>query len=222
MIGSGEEVDPGPKPGPARPLRHALVSQVPGRAVRQGEQRASRRPKDLEGKKVGVPGLFGANYVGWEALVYAAGVDPNEGERCRASASRRPRRSARAGSTRRWTTSVNGPVQLRLAGEDVVGHPGVRLHRPAVERHHHQRPDDPGHARVGAGPGDRVHAGAGRHARRPRRGVPGQPARGAGGGRRPGEGQPGDLRRVAQAVAGGRGRAGRLGPGRMGRRPRRS
>ena len=32
-------------------------------------------PADLAGKKVGLPGFFGANFVGWKALAYATGVD---------------------------------------------------------------------------------------------------------------------------------------------------
>lgn len=32
-------------------------------------------PKVLEGKTVGLPGLFGANYIGWLALAQAAGID---------------------------------------------------------------------------------------------------------------------------------------------------
>jgi NitT/TauT family transport system substrate-binding protein len=32
-------------------------------------------PKELEGHKVGTPALFGASYVGWKALAYAAGLD---------------------------------------------------------------------------------------------------------------------------------------------------
>ncbi len=32
-------------------------------------------PKDLEGHSVGIPGLFGASYVAWQALVYATGLD---------------------------------------------------------------------------------------------------------------------------------------------------
>jgi NitT/TauT family transport system substrate-binding protein len=35
-------------------------------------------PEDLRGKKIGLPGLFGANYIGVEALLFSAGVDSSE------------------------------------------------------------------------------------------------------------------------------------------------
>ena len=35
-------------------------------------------PEKLAGHSVGIPGLFGASYVGWEALVYAAGLDETD------------------------------------------------------------------------------------------------------------------------------------------------
>ncbi len=34
-----------------------------------------REPADLEGHTVGIPGLFGASYVGWQALAYSSGLD---------------------------------------------------------------------------------------------------------------------------------------------------
>jgi NitT/TauT family transport system substrate-binding protein len=34
-------------------------------------------PSDLAGKKVGLPGFFGASFIGWKALTYAAGIDEN-------------------------------------------------------------------------------------------------------------------------------------------------
>jgi NitT/TauT family transport system substrate-binding protein len=35
-------------------------------------------PEDLRGKKIGLPGLFGANYIGAQALLFSAGIDPAE------------------------------------------------------------------------------------------------------------------------------------------------
>jgi NitT/TauT family transport system substrate-binding protein len=36
------------------------------------------QPADLSGKKVGLPGFYGANFIGWKALVYAAGIDEKD------------------------------------------------------------------------------------------------------------------------------------------------
>ncbi len=41
-------------------------------------ERGIRQPSDLRGKKVGIPALFGASYIGWRALLYAAGIPEEE------------------------------------------------------------------------------------------------------------------------------------------------
>jgi len=35
-------------------------------------------PADLVGRSVGIPGLWGASYIGWRALLYATGIDEQE------------------------------------------------------------------------------------------------------------------------------------------------
>jgi NitT/TauT family transport system substrate-binding protein len=77
------------------------------------------QPKDLEGKKVGLPGLFGASLVGWKALVNAAGIDETK-----VTLESIGFTQAAAVSEGRVDAAldyiVNGPVQLRLAGREVV------------------------------------------------------------------------------------------------------
>ena len=41
-------------------------------------ERGIRQPSDLRGKKVGIPALFGASYIGWRALLYAADIPEEE------------------------------------------------------------------------------------------------------------------------------------------------
>lgn len=118
VIGSGEEVILGRSQG--LPVRYVMRWYRKFPAVlfaKSGSGIAS--PADLAGKTVGVPGLFGANYVGWEALVYATGVDEKQVS------------LQSIGFTQATAVSqglvdaamdyvVNGPVQLRLAGHEVV------------------------------------------------------------------------------------------------------
>jgi NitT/TauT family transport system substrate-binding protein len=41
-------------------------------------QQNIQTPQDLKGKKIGLPGLFGANYVGFRALLYSAGMKESD------------------------------------------------------------------------------------------------------------------------------------------------
>ncbi len=77
-----------------------------------------KRPQDLEGKKVGIPGLFGASYVAWRALVYATSLEEAQVDLqiigfTQAAAVREGRVDAALDYV------VNSPVQLRLAGQEV-------------------------------------------------------------------------------------------------------
>ncbi len=118
MIGSGEEVILGRSQG--LPVRYVMRWYRKFPAVLFAKASSGiRSPKDLAGKKLGVPGLFGANYVGWKALVYATGVDEK-----RVSLQSIGFTQATAVSQGLVDAAmdyvVNGPVQLRLAGEEVT------------------------------------------------------------------------------------------------------
>lgn len=118
VIGSGEEVILGRSQG--LPVRYVMRWYRKFPAVLFAKASSGiTSPADLAGKTIGVPGLFGANYVGWEALVYATGVDEKQVS------------LQSIGFTQATAVSqglvdaamdyvVNGPVQLRLAGEEVV------------------------------------------------------------------------------------------------------
>ncbi len=47
-------------------------------AVVSLKEKNIKTPKDLIGKKVGLPAFWGANYTGWRALLYAAGIKESE------------------------------------------------------------------------------------------------------------------------------------------------
>ncbi len=75
-------------------------------------------PADLEGRKVGIPGLFGASYVGWKALAKAAGIDETKVNL--ESIGFTQAAAVKDGVVDAAVDySVNGPVQLRLAGDEV-------------------------------------------------------------------------------------------------------
>lgn len=75
-------------------------------------------PEDLIGKKVGIPGLFGASYIAWKGLVYATGIPEDQVQLesigfTQASAVREGVVDAAN------DYAANGPVQFQLAEEDV-------------------------------------------------------------------------------------------------------
>jgi NitT/TauT family transport system substrate-binding protein len=68
MIGSGEEVILGRSQG--LPVRYVMrwYRKFPVVLFAKAAK-GIKSPLDLVGKRVGLPGLYGASYVGWEALV---------------------------------------------------------------------------------------------------------------------------------------------------------
>ena len=118
MIGSGEEVILGRSQG--LPVRFVMrwYREFPVVMFAKADSGITS-PKDLAGKKLGLPGLFGASYVGWEAMVYATGLDENAVS------------LQSVGFTQATAVSqglvdaamdyvVNGPVQLKLAGVETI------------------------------------------------------------------------------------------------------
>ncbi len=118
MIGSGEEVILGRSQG--LPVRYVMrwYREFPVVMFAKADSGITS-PEDLAGKKLGLPGLFGASYIGWEAMVYATGLDEREVT------------LQSIGFTQATAVSqglvdaamdyvVNGPVQLKLAGEETV------------------------------------------------------------------------------------------------------
>lgn len=76
------------------------------------------QPADLVGKKVGIPGPFGASYVAWKALVAAANL-PEDQIRLESIGFTQAAAVSDGLVDAALDYSANGPVQLRLAGEEV-------------------------------------------------------------------------------------------------------
>jgi NitT/TauT family transport system substrate-binding protein len=118
MIGSGEEVILGRSQG--LPVRYVMCwyRKFPVVLFAKAD-RGIKSPLDLVGKRVGLPGLYGASYVGWEAIVFASGLDPAKVNLesigfTQASAVLEDKVDAALDYI------VNGPVQLELAGQPVT------------------------------------------------------------------------------------------------------
>jgi NitT/TauT family transport system substrate-binding protein len=116
-VGSGEQVILGRAQG--LPLTYVLAwyQEFPV-AVMSLAEKGLDTPKSLEGQRVGIPGLYGASLVAWKALVHAAGIDESQVKLesigfTQAAAVGQGRVDAALDYV------VNGPVQLRLAGQDV-------------------------------------------------------------------------------------------------------
>jgi NitT/TauT family transport system substrate-binding protein len=118
MIGSGEEVVLGRSQG--LPVRYVMrwYRKFPVVLFAKAS-RGIKTPLDLTGKRVGISGLYGASYVGWEALLYASGLDP-----AKVKLESIGYTQAGAVSEDRVDAAldyiVNGPVQLQQAGEPIT------------------------------------------------------------------------------------------------------
>lgn len=87
-------------------------------AVFSLKEKNIRTPKDLVGKKVGLPGFYGATYSGWRALLYESGIKESDVQTQdigfnQIAALTQGLVDAAAGY------SNNEPVQLTLAGKEI-------------------------------------------------------------------------------------------------------
>lgn len=76
-VASGEQVLLARSQGLPVVYAFAWYQQFPISVIAKPEL-GIQSPSDLRGKKIGLPGLFGATYIGAEALLYSAGIEPSE------------------------------------------------------------------------------------------------------------------------------------------------
>ncbi len=96
----------------------AWYQQYPVAVVAKVEEGVNS-PADLAGKKIGLPGLFGANYVGLEALLFSAGL--TEADVTLDSIGFNQVEALTAGQEQAVSVyTANEPVQLRAQGVDIT------------------------------------------------------------------------------------------------------
>ncbi len=121
VIASGEEVIL----GRARGLPVTYVAQWYSRfpvGMFALKDSGMTSPKDVEGKTLGVPGPFGATYIGWKAIVYATGIDETK-VKVESIGFTQAAAVSEGKVDAAMDYIVNGPVRLRLAGKEVVVFP---------------------------------------------------------------------------------------------------
>ncbi len=118
MIGSGDEVILGRSQGV--PVRYVFrwYRQFPVVLFAKASE-GIKTPKDLEGKTLGISALSGADYVGWKALSYAAGVDTSK-VRLQVIGFTQAATVMQGRVDAAMDYAVDGPVQVRLAGQQVT------------------------------------------------------------------------------------------------------
>ncbi|MEI2691390.1 MAG: ABC transporter substrate-binding protein [Anaerolineae bacterium] len=116
-VGSGDQVILGRAQG--LPLTYTLAwyRQFPV-VVMSLADRGLDTPQALEGQRVGIPGMFGASLVAWKALVYAAGLDESK-VMLESIGFTQPAAVSQGRVDAALDYVANGPVQLRLAGQEV-------------------------------------------------------------------------------------------------------
>lgn len=76
-VASGEQVLLARSQGLPVVYAFAWYQQFPISVIAKPEL-GIKSPEDLRGRKISLPGLFGANYIGAQALLFSAGIDPSD------------------------------------------------------------------------------------------------------------------------------------------------
>lgn len=117
VVASGDQVILGRSQGLPVNYVAAWYRQFPVVVFARADKNLAQ-PADLVGKKVGIPGPFGASYVAWKALVAAANL-PEDQIRLESIGFTQAAAVSDGLVDAALDYSANGPVQLRLAGEEV-------------------------------------------------------------------------------------------------------